>query len=231
MSKHGDAKIAATAAAICDAWKSLISKRPADPAVAASSAPAPPPVKSEEHKAEVKAEPKAEVKAEPKTEIKNEAASSSSSSSRPKVFVSKTGDQTRDSVRERLQEAFDKGVTENAKYLHEIETDTHVMAAEAEVAMYDKFGGTSKEYKARFRSLMFNLRDPKNPEFVRQVEDRQPPQSSRLSPGPGTDRLNPAACHLPRLRATVHLAPAHDESADQPSSPSDPGSLPQPPHT
>ena len=30
-------------------------------------------------------------------------------------------------------------------------------------------GSASKEYKARFRSLMFNLRDPKNPEFIRSV--------------------------------------------------------------
>jgi len=75
----------------------------------------------------------------------------------------------RDSVREKLKEAFDKGVVDNEMFLREIETDTAEMAQETEIVMYETYGGTSKEYKARFRSLVFNLRDPKNPEFIRQV--------------------------------------------------------------
>ena len=38
------------------------------------------------------------------------------------------------------------------------------MATEAESRMNEVLGGSaSKEYKARFRSLAFNLKDPKNP--------------------------------------------------------------------
>jgi transcription elongation factor S-II len=47
--------------------------------------------------------------------------------------------------------------------------DTAAMAEQTEVAMLARFGETNKEYKARFRALMFNLRDPKNPEFIRHV--------------------------------------------------------------
>ena len=35
------------------------------------------------------------------------------------------------------------------------------VAQECEAGMNAKLGGTGKEYKTRFRSLMFNLQDPK----------------------------------------------------------------------
>ena len=35
--------------------------------------------------------------------------------------------------------------------------------------MSEKLGSGGKEYQARFRSLMFNLRDPKNPDLVRAI--------------------------------------------------------------
>jgi transcription elongation factor S-II len=43
------------------------------------------------------------------------------------------------------------------------------LAEECEATMDTHFGGPTKEYKGRFRSLMFNLRDPKNKEFIRSV--------------------------------------------------------------
>ena len=36
-----------------------------------------------------------------------------------------------------------------------------VSCQECEAGMHEKFGGVSKEYKARFRTLMFNLQDTK----------------------------------------------------------------------
>jgi len=80
-----------------------------------------------------------------------------------------THDQTRDMVRQRLQEAFDKGKTENERFLHEQVTDTAAMAEEAEERMFSVFGGVTKEYKARYRSLVFNLKDPKNPHFIKAI--------------------------------------------------------------
>jgi len=94
---------------------------------------------------------------------------SSMSVSAPKRNTAKTGENTRDMVREKLQEAFEVGQETNAAYLREQYVDTALMAEEAESSMNATFGGTSKEYKARFRSLMFNLKDKKNPEFIRMV--------------------------------------------------------------
>jgi len=130
-----------------------------------SEAPAATAVKAEAPPVNAEAPPEPEVV---KRESAGGAASSSSSSS-VKRPLQRTGDPVRDSVREKLQEAYNKGVDDNERFLHEQETDTALMAQETETGMYDKFGSTSKEYKARFRSLVFNLRDPKNPEFIRQV--------------------------------------------------------------
>jgi len=44
-----------------------------------------------------------------------------------------------------------------------------VSCQECEAGMHEKFGGVSKEYKARFRTLMFNLQDTKNPDFIQAV--------------------------------------------------------------
>ncbi|KAK2078905.1 hypothetical protein QBZ16_002595 [Prototheca wickerhamii] len=39
------------------------------------------------------------------------------------------------------------------------------VAAEVEAALFSLHGGTSKEYKAKFRTLQFNLKDPANPDL------------------------------------------------------------------
>jgi len=85
----------------------------------------------------------------------------------------KTGNAVRDQVRAQLQKVFEKGKEANGKFLHGQVTDTALMAEEAESHMLqtlgDSIAGPSKEYKARFRSLVFNLSDSKNPEFIRSV--------------------------------------------------------------
>ena len=162
LSKHADAGVASAAKAVMEDWKARCTPKdkakPAAPAVKSEVKAEPPPVK---------AEAPLEPKLEPTSCTTSVAGSSSSATvTRP---LQRTGDSVRDSVREKLQEAFVKGVVDNEKYLYEQETDTALMAQETEVSMYEKFGGTTKEYKARFRSLVFNLRDSKNPEFIRQV--------------------------------------------------------------
>lgn len=96
-------------------------------------------------------------------------ASNSMSVAVPKRPTAKTGDPTRDSVREKLQDVFEAGKVASAAYLREQYVNTAEMSEEAEAHMFKVFDGVSKEYKARFRSLMFNLKDPKNPEFIRMV--------------------------------------------------------------
>ena len=138
----------------------------------AAASPAEPPAAKEEP-----------VLQEVKPEVKPEAGSSSGAVSEPVGLsreesighvawrmVRSVGDQTRDMIRQKLQEAFDKGKTDNEKFLRGMETDTAAMAEEAETHMLETLDGpSSKEYKARFRSLMFNLKDAKNPHFIRAV--------------------------------------------------------------
>ena len=181
LSKHGDDKVAKLSHAVMEAWKARCTPKdkakPAAPAVKAEPTVKPepepvkvepvPPVKAEELPPPVKVEVPPETAPPPiKQEASTGAGSSTSAIKRP---LQRTGDSVRDSVREKLMEAYNKGVIDNEQYLREQETDTAAMAAETEVSMFEKFGGTSKDYKARFRSLVFNLKDPKNPEFIRQV--------------------------------------------------------------
>ena len=43
------------------------------------------------------------------------------------------------------------------------------VAAEVEVALFQHGGGVTAEYKAKFRSLSFNLKDANNPDLRRRV--------------------------------------------------------------
>ena len=43
------------------------------------------------------------------------------------------------------------------------------MGIAIEAAMAKKFGGMSKEYKAKYRSISFNLKDARNPDLRRKV--------------------------------------------------------------
>lgn len=84
--------------------------------------------------------------------------------------VARTGDSVRDWVRSGLQKAFDKGKEANEKFLREMVVDTAAMAQDAEGRMVEVYHDSStKEYKQRARTLIFNLKDPKNPHFIRAV--------------------------------------------------------------
>ena len=113
MSKHADSQIATESDAIVQKWRSLCAPK----ATPSSTPDAPLPMAP----LAAKAEPKVEPKAEPKAELSNSFASSS------KALVL-TGDQVRDSVRQKLYEAFDKGIADNEKMLRELATDAAQMA-------------------------------------------------------------------------------------------------------
>eukprot|EP00210_Caulerpa_lentillifera_P007003 g6697.t1 len=70
-----------------------------------------------------------------------------------------TGDETRDKTRTKFIELLEK---EDAS-LQEKLLDKYDAACQIEKAMFDRFGpSNSKDYKAKFRTLMFNLKDEKN---------------------------------------------------------------------
>ena len=50
---------------------------------------------------------------------------------------------------------------------------TGTVAAEMEVALFQHGGGVTAEYKAKFRSLSFNLKDANNPDLRRRVLSRE----------------------------------------------------------
>jgi len=169
-----DSTIVALASSLVQTWKGLVQKKTkaADGGPAAARAPSPSPPEATVPKAEPKAEPKPEP-----AEATNEAArstpaataSSSSSGRKGSGQVVSTGDPTRDSVVQKLHDVFKKGVAKNEALLRDFDSDSAVMAQECEAGMYEKFGCVTKEYKARFRTLMFNLQDTKNPDFIQAV--------------------------------------------------------------
>ena len=89
-------------------------------------------------------------------------------SSKPSQLVL-TNDATRDLVRKKLHEIFEAGRKEHASYLRDQDVNPAALARDCESTMLSHFDGSGKEYKARFRTLAFNLKDAKNPEFVRSV--------------------------------------------------------------
>mmetsp|Transcript_8328 Transcript_8328/g.17810 ORF Transcript_8328/g.17810 Transcript_8328/m.17810 type:complete len:315 (+) Transcript_8328:22-966(+) len=71
----------------------------------------------------------------------------------------RSGDDTRDKIRDLLAEIFAGGmVTDNLG-------DPIKCAVEVETAMFTQNGGVNAKYKAKYRTLSFNLKDPNNPEL------------------------------------------------------------------
>jgi transcription elongation factor S-II len=75
-----------------------------------------------------------------------------------------TGDSTRDKGRKLLAESLHTATTEEQNH-DEYLLDVAELAADIEQAMFSQFGGTNKQYMAKFRNLRFNLKDPKNPDL------------------------------------------------------------------
>ena len=79
------------------------------------------------------------------------------------------GDPLRDRTRELLAEALVLCVGSDGTYASR--ADCAATATAIERAMANKWTDVGKEYKAKFRQLSFNLRDPKNPDLRAQVAD------------------------------------------------------------
>ncbi|KAK6155991.1 hypothetical protein DH2020_010239 [Rehmannia glutinosa] len=81
-------------------------------------------------------------------------------------------DPLRDKVREILAEALCKVSSEvDDDYLKERvnECDPYRLAVMVETAMFEKWGKSNGAQKFKYRSVMFNIKDPNNPDFRRKV--------------------------------------------------------------
>ncbi|KAJ8537182.1 hypothetical protein K7X08_035583 [Anisodus acutangulus] len=95
-------------------------------------------------------------------------------------------DSVRDKVRELLAEALCKVSGEVDDDLRDTVNacDPYRVAVQVETAMFEKWGKSSGAQKLKYRSIMFNIKDPNSPDFRRKVLIGQyPPRSIvELSP-------------------------------------------------
>jgi len=92
--------------------------------------------------------------------------------------VVKCNDSLRDKIRESLAEAFCKVYKETSEsdrdevknILDEVDAcDPHRVAVTVECSMYERLGSSGGSHKSKYRSIIFNLKDSKNPDFRRKV--------------------------------------------------------------
>jgi transcription elongation factor S-II len=88
---------------------------------------------------------------------------------RKKLLEPALGDPLRDRTRELLAEAIAQAI--GAPDVYASVEDVAQTAIAIENAMHAQWSDTGKEYKAKFRQLSFNLKDPKNPDLRRSVAD------------------------------------------------------------
>ncbi|XP_023531955.1 transcription elongation factor TFIIS-like [Cucurbita pepo subsp. pepo] len=83
----------------------------------------------------------------------------------------KSKDAARDKIRELLVEAFSKVPGEaDEDVMDEVNASDPIrVAVSVESVMFENWGGSTGAQKAKYRSIMFNLKDPKNPDFRRKV--------------------------------------------------------------
>ncbi|GAX86225.1 hypothetical protein CEUSTIGMA_g13638.t1 [Chlamydomonas eustigma] len=73
----------------------------------------------------------------------------------------RSGDSTRDKIRDLLAEAISTALSDEVPS----ECDPCRVAVEVEEAMHKQNGGVNQKYKAKYRTLAFNLKDPNNPDL------------------------------------------------------------------
>ncbi|KAI4370485.1 hypothetical protein MLD38_018836 [Melastoma candidum] len=89
----------------------------------------------------------------------------------PSGFAMKCNDPLRDRAREHLFEALSKVSAEvDDDMIDEVKKcDPAHVAVLVESAMYEKWGKMNGAHKVKYRSIMFNIKDAKNPDFRRKV--------------------------------------------------------------
>lgn len=146
LTKHSSQKIAAAATAAVDAWKECV---------------------RQEQTAKANNKPSGSEKEGSEPPYSSQGAGSQgldrSTSNKLVLEPAKTGDDTRDKIRKLLAEALAAALTQD------MFGDPCAMAVSVEEAMFTQNGGVNAKYKAKFRTLSFNLKDPKNPELRAKV--------------------------------------------------------------
>ncbi|KAJ6395196.1 hypothetical protein OIU77_020456 [Salix suchowensis] len=98
----------------------------------------------------------------------------------------KCNDALRDKIRELLAEAFSKVASEADEDIRdEVEAcDPIRVAVSVESEMFEKLGRSNGAQKLKYRSIMFNIKDPKNPDLRRKVllGQVQPPRLVTMPP-------------------------------------------------
>lgn len=103
-------------------------------------------------------------------EVSTTQQTASSSPRSTRSYLTLTGDTIRDKIRNNM---FDALCICREKEHVEVEGDPGKkeadLAGSIELSMYSSLDGVSAKYKAKFRQLYFNLKDPKNPDLRRKV--------------------------------------------------------------
>ena len=164
-------KVRAAAQKCVDGWMALMTGGVAKPADAPAADEAP--KERDDEKANEKAngaddDEKNRAKEDDK-EKGSDVAHDDGSLSLKQLLGPELGDPLRDRTRELLAEALVLCVGEPGVYASRL--DCAATATAVERAMANKWTDVGKEYKAKFRQLAFNLKDPKNPDLRAQVAD------------------------------------------------------------
>ncbi|KAF7816567.1 transcription elongation factor TFIIS [Senna tora] len=115
---------------------------------------------------------KVEKTAKDEKQVSGVKKTSSSPAAPPKLkTMIKSNDVMRDKIREILQEAFSKVFGEADETLvDEVNASDPIrVAVTVESKLFEKWGPSNGAQKVKYRSLMFNLKDPNNPDFRRKV--------------------------------------------------------------
>eukprot|EP00240_Pyramimonas_obovata_P016145 CAMPEP_0118933528 /NCGR_PEP_ID=MMETSP1169-20130426/12038_1 /TAXON_ID=36882 /ORGANISM="Pyramimonas obovata, Strain CCMP722" /LENGTH=295 /DNA_ID=CAMNT_0006876299 /DNA_START=64 /DNA_END=948 /DNA_ORIENTATION=- len=148
LSKHSNTQIATGVSGLIKNWKATVT--------------------AEASKQEAQEEKKPKLEIEVKDEDKSKADEEVVKSPTTPAAKPNTGDPQRDKLAVSLCEAL-------AVVLGEVGEDADGLAEPSlvgisiEAAMFRKFGGMTKEYKAKYRSISFNLKDSRNPDLRRKV--------------------------------------------------------------
>ena len=171
LCKHTVAAIAASAASVVDAWKECVRQEQGQkkqaPAADAAASVSQQPEQGEDEPS--KPEPQPE-EAGPSSEPQDRASDgyeqlSSPAGQQAKLVLkpAKTGDDMRDKIRELLAEILAGALS--ADFFG----DPCRAAVDVEDAMFRQNGGVNQKYKARYRTLSYNLKAADNPELRRKV--------------------------------------------------------------
>jgi len=139
LRKHQNTNIAETSVHIVDGWKKLVDQNQTKTPTKQEFSENPSDLKNGEKRKQEKDE----------NDYKPKKSKNSSSSE---------GDNIRQQVQKLLREALgDKGPDDTA--------EPDELATNIEEALFQQFGSTDREYKAKYRSLSFNIKNPKNPDL------------------------------------------------------------------